>query len=268
MAKVAASILNKGTAYITGAGSGIGQYAAYSFAKYGAKNLALTDVNPKSLETTIAQLKKDYPEVQTLAITMDTSKEADVDRSIAETVAKFGRLDYAVNNAGIGGAPKGTVDLSIDDFNRTCSINLSGVWMCQRAQLRVMLKQDELSIREGRGAIVNVASMLGTVATSPSTPAAAYGATKFAVMGITKTDAVMYAPQKIRINAMCPGYVETPLLRSATSAGAMDHELTKVPMGRLAKMEEIGDAIVFLCSPMSSFMTGHGLLVDGGYTVQ
>jgi NAD(P)-dependent dehydrogenase (short-subunit alcohol dehydrogenase family) len=120
-----------------------------------------------------------------------------------------------------------------------------------------------ISEREGRGVIVNVASMLGTVATSPMTPAPAYSGSKHGVMGITKTDAVMYAPQKVRINAMCPGYVETPLLLSATASGAMDHELTKVPMGRLAKMEEIGDSIVFLASPMSSFMTGHGLLVDG-----
>jgi NAD(P)-dependent dehydrogenase (short-subunit alcohol dehydrogenase family) len=105
--------------------------------------------------------------------------------------------------------------------------------------------------------------MLGIVATSPKTPAPGYSGSKHGVMGITKTDAVMYAPQKVRINAMCPGYVETPLLLAATASGAMDHELTKVPMGRLARMEEIADSIVFLSSPMSSFMTGHGLLVDG-----
>lgn len=122
--------------------------------------------------------------------------------------------------------------------------------------------------REGRGTIINVASMLGLVAASPTTPATAYVAGKHAVMGLTKTDAVMYAPHGIRINAMCPGYVETPLLKAATASGIMDGEIKKTPMGRLAQMEEIADAIVFLASPFSSFMCGAGLVVDGGFTVQ
>jgi NAD(P)-dependent dehydrogenase (short-subunit alcohol dehydrogenase family) len=119
------------------------------------------------------------------------------------------------------------------------------------------------SQREGRGVIVNVASMLGIVATAATTPATSYSATKHGVMGLTKTDAIFYAPQHIRINAMCPGYIETPLLLEATQGPLFAKELEKVPMGRLGKMEEIADGIVFLASPMSSFMCGHGLLIDG-----
>jgi len=121
------------------------------------------------------------------------------------------------------------------------------------------------SEREGRGSIVNVASMLGTVASAPASNASDYTATKHGVMGLTKADGIYYgAPQyRIRINAMCPGYVATPLLLGAQKSGMIDGELSKVPMGRLAQMEEIGDAITFLASPMASFVCAHGLLVDG-----
>jgi NAD(P)-dependent dehydrogenase (short-subunit alcohol dehydrogenase family) len=120
-----------------------------------------------------------------------------------------------------------------------------------------------LGTREGRGTIVNVASMYGLVGCSPAIPSAAYTASKHAVVGLTKHDGIHYAPEGIRINAICPGYVATPLLLSATSSGAMDAEIKKVPMGRLADMEEIADAIVFLSSPMASFMCGTGMVVDG-----
>jgi len=262
-----ASLL-KGVAYITGAGSGIGQYTAYAFARHGVKRMALTDIRPENLQNTIDKLKKDAPDVEVEAIQMDAAKEEDVNRSIEQTVKRFGSLDYAVNNAGIAGPSRGTADVEFAEWQKLMDVNLNGVWLCQRAQLRQMLKQDVKSLREGRGVIVNVASMLGTVASAPVTPATAYTASKHGVMGLTKTDAIFYAPQNIRINAICPGYVETPLLQSASAAGAMDLELKKVPMGRLAKMEEIADAIVFLSSPMSSFMCGAGLLVDGGYTAQ
>lgn len=152
--------LLRGVAYITGAGSGIGQYTAYAFARHGVTKMALTDINPKNLEVTIAQLKKDAPAVEIEAIQMDTSKEADVDRSIAQTVKRFGRLDYAVNNAGIGGPAKPTPEVELHEFQKTIDVNLNvcslsknihgailicsiqGVWMCQRAQLREMLKQE------------------------------------------------------------------------------------------------------------------------------
>jgi NAD(P)-dependent dehydrogenase (short-subunit alcohol dehydrogenase family) len=122
--EMAASIL-RGTAYITGAGSGIGQYTAYAFARYGVKKLALTDIKPENLETTVAQLRKDAPDVEVEAIQMNTAKEEDVDRSVAQAVKRFGRIDYAVNNAGVGGPAKGTVDVELADWQKLMDINLN-----------------------------------------------------------------------------------------------------------------------------------------------
>lgn len=125
-----------------------------------------------------------------------------------------------------------------------------------------------MSEREGRGVVINIASMYGLVGAAPVTKATAYAASKHAVMGMTKSDAIFYAKDKIRINAMCPGYTETPLLKSAAATGVMDGEVEKTPMGRFGTMEEIADCIAFLASPMSSFMTGAGLVADGGFTAQ
>ncbi|KAK3679178.1 hypothetical protein LTR78_000739 [Recurvomyces mirabilis] len=263
-----ASLL-RGTAFITGAGSGIGQSTAYAFAAHGIRKLAIADINPTNLATTKAQLNQKYPDLEILTLETDTSNEKSVDSAIATTISKFSRLDIAVNNAGIGGEAA-TATLSLESWRKTMSVNLDGVWLCQRAQIRQMLTQNQIDPgpRGSRGVIVNVASMLGLVASSPLTPAVAYTASKHGVMGLTKTDAVMYAQQGIRVNAICPGYVGTPLLKAATAGGVMDAEIEKVPQKRLGEMEEIADGIVFLASPMSSFMTGQGLVIDGGYTCQ
>jgi NAD(P)-dependent dehydrogenase (short-subunit alcohol dehydrogenase family) len=248
---------------------GIGQYTAYAFARQGIRSFALLDRNP--LTATVAQLKKDYPDVAIKTIEADVTSEPAVNDSIAQTVKEFGRIDHAVNNAGIGGAIKPTADIDLADFERVLAVNAKGVWLCQRAQIRQMLTQSRLSDspRAFRGTIVNAASMYGVVAPSSATPATAYTASKHAVMGLTKADAVVYAPQGIRINAICPGYVATPLLGDTTAATEiMKGELAKVPLGRLALMEEIGDCIAFLSSEASSFMVGAGLVVDGGFTPQ
>lgn len=280
--------LLRGAAFITGAGSGmfpivpkksheltrstgIGQYTAFALARHGVRQLALCDIRPGALKDTTSELRKRHgDDVQLLSIEMDTSKEDSVHSAINDTVQAFSRLDIAVNNAGIGGTPKPTAQNEFDDWQRVTSVNLNGVWLCQRAQIRQMLRQEPLvpPPRGNRGVIVNVASMLGLVASSPTTPACAYTASKHGVVGLTKTDAVAYASQGIRINAMCPGYVATPLLKSASAEGVMAGEVAKVPQGRLGEMEEIADAIVYLASPMSSFMTGATLAVDGGYTAQ
>ncbi|KAF2165626.1 hypothetical protein M409DRAFT_67026 [Zasmidium cellare ATCC 36951] len=265
-----ASLL-RGAAFITGAGSGIGQYTAYALASHGVRQLALCDIRPEVLEDTSSELRKRHgDDVQILNLEMDTSKEDSVNSALNDTIKTFSRLDIAVNNAGIGGTPKPTAESDFDDWQRVMSVNLHGVWLCQRAQIRQMLKQEPLlpPPRGGRGVIVNVASMLGLVASSPKTPACAYTASKHGVVGLTRTDGVTYASQGIRINAMCPGYVATPLLKSATASGVMAAEIAKVPQGRLGDMEEIADSIVYLVSPMSSFMTGATLAVDGGYTAQ
>ncbi|OQN98113.1 hypothetical protein B0A48_15945 [Cryoendolithus antarcticus] len=263
------SSLLRGTAFITGAGSGIGQHTAYAFAHHGVRRLALCDIRSEALEDTSAHLKSQYPGIEVLNIQMDTSSESAVNSAVEQTVKAFSRLDIAVNNAGIGGEAA-THSLEFNSWRKTMAVNLDGVWLCQRAQIRQMLEQEPLDPlpRGNRGVIVNVASMLGLVASSPATPAVAYTASKHGVMGLTKTDAVMYAAQGIRINAMCPGYVGTPLLKAATAGGVMAAEVQKVPQQRLGDMEEIADGITFLASPMSSFMTGQGLAVDGGYTCQ
>ncbi|TKA64007.1 hypothetical protein B0A55_09407 [Friedmanniomyces simplex] len=263
-----ASLL-RGAAFITGAGSGIGQYTAYAFAKYGVRQLALCDIRSDSLEQTRAELQARHPGIEILNIEMDASKEDSIDSAVEQTVQKFSRLDIAVNNAGIGHQDP-TDQLPLDTWRKVMSVNLDGVFLCQRAQIRQMLKQEPLDPlpRGNRGVIVNVSSMLGLVASSPGTPAVAYTASKHGVMGLTKTDAVMYAPRGIRINAMCPGYVATPLLKASVASGGMSAEVAKVPQQRLGEMEEIADSITFLASPMSSFMAGHGLAVDGGYTCQ
>lgn len=213
-------------------------------------------------------LKESNPDVHVLDIEMDTSKETSVIDAVDQTIKHFGRVDIAVNNAGVGGPQKSTPEVELSEWENLMSINVTGVWLCQRAQIKQMLKQEPLASdgRHGRGVIVNVASMLGLVASSPAAIATAYTTSKHAVMGLTKTDAAQYAPEGIRINAMCPGYVETPLLKSARDSGFMAEELKKVPMQRLASMEEIADSIVYLASPLSSFVVGHGLAVDGGYT--
>lgn len=134
--------LLRGVAYITGAGSGIGQHTAFSFARHGVKRMALTDLRADKLQETIAQIKEFAPDIEVLPITMNTSIEADVNRSVEETVAKFGSLDIAVNNAGRGGVAKPTHELDVSDWKAVIDVNLTGVWLCQKAQIKQMLKQE------------------------------------------------------------------------------------------------------------------------------
>ncbi|KAI6901401.1 hypothetical protein D0869_14013 [Hortaea werneckii] len=262
--------LLRGAALITGAGSGIGQATALAFAKYGARQLALCDIRPDAITQTIQKLKDHHKDFEILSLDVDTSREVDVDHAVEHTAKHFGRLDIAVNNAGINGKATSSDQLEFEDWRKTMSINLDGVWLCQRAEIRQMLKQEPLdqAPRGGRGIIVNVASMLGLVAASSSTPAVAYTASKHGVMGLTKTDAVMYAPRGIRINAVCPGYIATPLLGVVGAEGVLARQLEKVPQNRFGSAEEVADAISFLASPMSSFVAGHGLVLDGGYSCQ
>ncbi|CAK4031913.1 Hypothetical predicted protein [Lecanosticta acicola] len=260
--------LLRGTTLITGAGSGIGQHAAYAFANHGIRNFALCDINPTSLKQTTSQLKAAHKDVSVLELNVDTSKEDSVHSAIDSTVKSFSRIDVAVNNAGVGGSGRHTHEMELTDWQRVMSINLNGVWLCQRAQIRQMLKQEPLipPPRGNRGVIVNVASMLGLKGSSPEVPACEYTASKHGVVGLTRTDAAAYAKEGIRINAICPGYVATPLLKNSSSLAAMQAEIAKVPQQRLGDMEEIADSIVYMASPMASFMTGSAMTVDGGYT--
>ncbi|KAL6706981.1 hypothetical protein ACN47E_004931 [Coniothyrium glycines] len=258
----------KGVAYITGAGSGIGQYTAYALAKQGVRLFALLDRNP--VTKTISGLAKISPDITTKEFQLDVTNEKAIDDSIAATVKEFGRLDYAVNNAGIGGIIKTSDEVPKDDFERVLAINTTAVWQCQRAQIRQMLKQEKLSdsYRSYRGSIVNVASMYGLVAPPLNVPATAYATSKHAVIGLTKSDALAFAHRGIKINAISPGYVLTPLVQQTMGLGdMMEIERKKVPVHRYSEMEEIGDCIAFLHSDASSYMVGATLVADGGYTI-
>lgn len=216
-------------------------------------------------------MKKQYPDVSIKEIELDVADEKAVNDSVEQTVKEFGRLDLALNNAGIGGSLKTTDQIDKDDFERVLAVNTTGVWLCQRAQIRQMLKQEKLSdsYRSFRGSIVNTASMYGIVGPSLNVPSTAYSTSKHAVVGLTKADAIAFGAHGIKINALCPGYVATPLVKSTMSQGSvMDNERAKVPLQRLATMEEIGDCVAFLHSEASSYMQGAALIADGGFTVQ
>lgn len=212
---------------------GIGQYTAYALARHGVRQLALCDIKPSSLEETTTELKKHNKDLEILSLELDARKEDSVNAAIDQTVKKFGRIDIGINNAGIGGQPRQSIDVDFEDWQNVIAVNLHGVFLCQKAQIRQMLKQEPLDPppRGNRGVIINTASMLGLTGASPQTPATAYAASKHGewsvmmrgnvaddgsgVMGLTRTDALNYARQGIRINAMCSGYIATPLLKNA-----------------------------------------------------
>lgn len=219
----------------------------------------------------MSELKKNYADISIKEIELDVASENAVNDSVDQTVKEFGRIDYALNNAGIGGALKTTDRIEKDDFDRVLAVNTAGVWLCQRAQIRQMLKQEKRtdSYRSYRGSIVNTASMYGLVGPSLNVPSTAYCTSKHAVVGLTKADAVAFGPKGIKINALCPGYVATPLVLSSMNKGSvMDDERVKVPIQRLATMEEIGDCVSWLHSDASSYVHGAAMVADGGFTIQ
>ncbi|KAE8149901.1 hypothetical protein BDV25DRAFT_140350 [Aspergillus avenaceus] len=253
-----------GIALITGAASGIGKGTALAFARNGINALSLLDVNLSELESTRDELKVQFPDVEVVIMQVDVTNEMIVDDAIGKTVAQFGRIDIAVHAAGISGIPMSTHEMSVSNYQKVIDINQTGVWLCQKAVIRQMLTQESRGARKGRGVIVNVSSMFGTCA-SPFT-ITPYSASKYAVVGMTKTDAKIYAKEGIRMNAICPGYVDTPLTHHAIELGALDPEFEKTPLGRSATVEEVTDSILYLASPMSSFVCATALLVDGGYS--
>ncbi len=191
-------------------------------------------------------------------VEVDVTNGDDVEKMVDTAVSEYGGLDVAVNNAGVGGQLEPTAELSADDWQMVIDVNLTGVWRCLRAEIDAMLE-------DGGGAIVNTASILGRVGTE-ATPA--YTASKHGVVGLTKVAALDYATDDIRVNAVCPGYIETPMLEEA---GLYDDEETvenlreQHPQGRLGEPQEIADAIVWLCSDEASFATGEAVAIDGGY---
>ena len=235
---------------ITGAGSGLGYACAVAFANAGAK-LAITDISQNSLDKAVVALQDNGAEV--LGLLNDASDPADVNILLDMIVTRFGRLDIAVNNAGTATPLQEFHEVSEAEFDRVIAVNLKGVWLCMQAEIRQMLKQ-------GGGRIVNMAS-----ATSRNTypNASPYVTSKFAVTGLTRTVAVEYAERDIRINAICPGNVATPLVVSLVED--LSVLSAKHAIKRLGTPEEVANGVMFLASDLSSFSTGSMLEVDGGW---
>src|SRR5216683_3133223 len=243
---------------VTGGGSGIGRATALRLAREGAK-IMIADYVPDSAVKTVAMIKEAGGTADCFAA--DVSVTRQVEAMINKTVETYGRLDGAFNNAGIEGEMgTDTVTASEENFDRTIAINLKGVWLCMKYEITQMLKQ-------GGGAIVNTASVAGLVGV-PRMPA--YVASKHGVVGLTKTAALEYAKAGIRVNAVCPGVIKTPMLERITGqrAGRAERIAAAEPVGRMGKPEEIAEAVVWLCSYAASFVTGLPMPVDGGIAAQ
>lgn len=244
-------------ALVTGAGSGMGLATAKAFAEAGAA-VALADWNEEAVQVAAAELVAAGH--RAIAIRCDVSNEEQVAKMVEQTVATFGRLDVAFNNAGVQSPLAETADAHGAEFDRVIGINLRGVWSCMKYELIHMREQ-------GSGAIVNCSSLGGLVGVAGR---ATYHAAKHGVLGLTKSAALEYASRGIRINAVCPGIIDTPMVSGmlASEPAAMDLLMKDQPIGRLGTSEEIASAVLWLSGPGASFVIGHGLVVDGGYTVR
>ncbi|HET9276799.1 MAG TPA: glucose 1-dehydrogenase [Flavitalea sp.] len=246
--------LENKVAIITGAGSGIGKATAALFAEQGAK-VVVSDISETNGLAVVAELKKNGGDAY--FVKADSSKPADNQALVEQTLEQYGALDIAVNNAGIGGPLSSTAEYSIEGWQKVIDINLSGVFYGLRYQIPAMLEKG--------GSIVNVASILGQAGTKFSP---AYVAAKHGVVGLTKAAALENADKKIRINSIGPGYIKTPLVMSSLDEPAVNALVGLHPIGRLGESEEIAELILWLASSKSSFVTGAYYPIDGGYLAQ
>lgn len=243
-------------ALVTGAGGGIGRATALAFAREGAR-VVTSDVAGAGGEETARLVAEAGGEA--LHVACDVTRPAEVEALVAAAVDAFGRLDCAHNNAGVEGAYARTADCDEENFDRTCAVNLKGVYLCLKAEIAHLLDAG------GGGAIVNTASVAG-VEGAKNLPA--YVASKHGVMGLTRTAALEYATRGIRVNAVCPGPIRTRMLEAIMEENPRMEPamIAAVPMRRLGAPEEIAEAVVWLCSDRASYVTGQGLVVDGGFT--
>ncbi len=245
-------------ALVTGAASGIGRACAVAFARAGAAHVVVADVDDAGGFETVRAVDDAGSEGR--FVHADVTRADDVTAMVGECVDEYGRLDAAVNDAGTTGPGANVADYPLEDWQRVLDLNLTGVFLCLRRELRVMAEQ-------GSGAIVNVASGAGLVG-FPGLPA--YVASKHGVVGLTKAAALEYGAGGVRVNAVCPGTVRTPMLETYMAGDPAVEELMvrSNPLGRLGTPEEIAGAVVWLCSDAASFVLGHAFPVDGGAVVQ
>ncbi len=242
-------------ALVTGGGSGLGRATVQALAREGAKVL-VADLNLESAHETVIMVAETGGEASAFA--MDVTVAAQVEAMVQMTVERYGRLDCAFNNAGIPGkVGTSVIDYEEEDWDRVIAVDLKGVWLGMKYELKQMLKQ-------GRGVVVNTASIAGLVGLVGSSP---YVASKHGVVGLTKTAALEFAQQNIRVNAVCPGVFRTPLVEKVIAELPEREELylSAQPIGRMGRPEELAEAVVWLCSDAASFVTGHAFPVDGGY---
>ncbi|KAK0371102.1 short-chain dehydrogenase [Colletotrichum limetticola] len=256
-----------GVAFITGAGgTGIGAAVAKGFARSGCSRIAITDLNQKSLADTRDAILQINPEAQVFSQEGDISNEGFVNSFVGDIAKKFLRIDYSVSCAGILGQSLRSHETSTADFDLITNVNYKGSWLASRAALSQMLRQQPHEEHpEQRGAIVNIASQLGIVARPAAAP---YCASKAAIINMTRSDAIDYSQDKIRVNCVCPGVIATPMTTASEElVQRLRPAIDIAPMKRMGTPEEVANAVMFLCSSQASFIQGHALVVDGGYTI-
>jgi NAD(P)-dependent dehydrogenase (short-subunit alcohol dehydrogenase family) len=243
-------------AFVTGAANGIGRAAALAFAREGA-SVVVADVSEQGNQDTARMIEEAGG--RALAVRCDVSRAEDVKVALDQAVGTFGRLDFAFNNAGVEQPIMATADLREMEWDRIVDINLRGVFLCLRHEIPLMLKQ-------GSGVIVNTSSGAGVKGFAGQ---AAYAAAKHGVVGLTKAAALDYAKANIRVNAVCPGIIETPMMDRFSGGTPQGRErvIAQEPVGRMGKPEEIAAAVVWLCSDAAAFVIGHAMVIDGGQTV-